>query len=447
MKIQVKIKTTLGRSDEELLVDAKGSVIKQSPEYRSFELVDLDSQFAPQSITVKRSGQNLEIAFEQDDHATLLIEDYYANEQITPIIGTAEDGKQYSYVPISGEIQDSFAELKEDHLASEVLGTAYFDEKPFFSSWGWVALGFAAALTDSIISSKRNKNKNPQTEQINELPVVEVGQEQVSVTPSDSAVNQQILYTADGSQYSLQSSKNGSSWAASELASNALLNTTSGKITISNLSSLDDFAVIDYGSGSNVSSANTLQNSVNLETGDGNDQIYLKGEITQTISNIAMGAGADIFIAQDAIQSSQLSIDMGSGNDKLMLSTATTKGQLSGGEGYDVLSLFKSGGELLVHSGLTGWEQIDLNGSGANSLRLESGFSLESFIANNNGNINYNGQQYNNVLVINGDKDDSISVGSLNSSATSVEYQNQSYQSYTLSNGFQLWVDQDIQIL
>lgn len=111
-----------------------------------FELVDKDTGRAPESIVTKRSGNDLEITFENSDKPELIIKNYYSNNQTSPIVGLAEDGQFYPYIPESGLEKEAIGVLNEGVLASEVLGAGKKAIVPFvWEQWAWGTLAVAAA--------------------------------------------------------------------------------------------------------------------------------------------------------------------------------------------------------------------------------------------------------------------------------------------------------------
>lgn len=68
-----------------------------------YQLMDASTGFAPENIRATRSGKDLQVFFEGRGQADLVIEDYY---EVTPegfngLIGEAESGRYYEYIPES----------------------------------------------------------------------------------------------------------------------------------------------------------------------------------------------------------------------------------------------------------------------------------------------------------------------------------------------------------
>jgi hypothetical protein len=66
-----------------------------------YQLVDSSTGYAPENIRATRSGKNLQVFFEGRGQADLIIEDYYsvASEGFNGLIGEAESGRFYEYIP------------------------------------------------------------------------------------------------------------------------------------------------------------------------------------------------------------------------------------------------------------------------------------------------------------------------------------------------------------
>ena len=123
-------------------------IIKAQP-HVNYELVDEATQYAPEMIDTKRVGNDLHIAFEGTDinkESDLVLEGYYEHDNTELVLGMAEDGQYYAYVPQSGVESDAVTLLADQVFAPQALGgnsvTAPF--WAFNPSWLWVAAGVAA---------------------------------------------------------------------------------------------------------------------------------------------------------------------------------------------------------------------------------------------------------------------------------------------------------------
>ncbi|QOD11838.1 hypothetical protein IEE84_07895 [Psychrobacter sp. 28M-43] len=108
----------------------------------NYELLDTTVNRAPNNVVTKRVDNNLHISFENDGQGPdLIIEGFYDSAD-SALIGIAEDGNYYYYLPDTGEVTDYVTELRIGEAQSQLLGG---DSQ--ISPW-WVgateAEGFAA---------------------------------------------------------------------------------------------------------------------------------------------------------------------------------------------------------------------------------------------------------------------------------------------------------------
>ncbi|WP_258575638.1 hypothetical protein [Candidatus Pantoea persica] len=75
-------------------------------------------------MTLKRAGNDLLVIQEGDDSPSLVLADYFANagEPSPLLLGMAEDGMIYSYVPLSGKSYETGYLLTEGRLEAVALG-------------------------------------------------------------------------------------------------------------------------------------------------------------------------------------------------------------------------------------------------------------------------------------------------------------------------------------
>ncbi|WP_373741988.1 Ig-like domain-containing protein [Neisseria sp.] len=134
---------------------ASGEVLRVPAQAKvNYQLVDDATQFAPENITTKRVGDNLNIAFEGTDinNPDVIIEGYYSEatdaSKSSLLIGQHENGSFYPYVPESAEAADAVTALAEEVVAGQALGGEILASAYAISPW-WLAallpLGAAAA--------------------------------------------------------------------------------------------------------------------------------------------------------------------------------------------------------------------------------------------------------------------------------------------------------------
>ena len=151
----------------------KKVVIKVQPNV-NYELVDDTTQYAPQNIVTKRVGNDLYIAFEGTDinvDSDLVLEGYYENKNNVYLLGMAEDGSYYAYIPESGIKTDAVPMLADQVFAPQVLGGEKFATPLFNPNWLWglgaagmIALGAGLAVGShgsSSNTSESSSSKSP----------------------------------------------------------------------------------------------------------------------------------------------------------------------------------------------------------------------------------------------------------------------------------------------
>ena len=147
--ISVKINNGNTTIETVKLNSANQKVIIKAQSHVNYELVDETTQYAPEMIDTKRVGNDLYIAFEGTDinkESDLVLEGYYEHDNTELVLGMAEDGQYYAYVPQSGVESDAVTLLADQVFAPQALGgnsvTAPF--WAFNPNWLWVAAGVAA---------------------------------------------------------------------------------------------------------------------------------------------------------------------------------------------------------------------------------------------------------------------------------------------------------------
>ncbi|RDE89403.1 cell wall anchor protein [Haemophilus parainfluenzae] len=173
--ISVKINNGNKTIETVKLNSANQKVIIKAQPHVNYELVDEATQYAPEMIDTKRVGNDLHIAFEGTDinkESDLVLEGYYEHDNTELVLGMAEDGQYYAYVPQSGVESDAVTLLADQVFAPQALGgnsvTAPF--WAFNPSWLWVAAGvaavggiIAAASGSHGSGSSNNANNNSNT--------------------------------------------------------------------------------------------------------------------------------------------------------------------------------------------------------------------------------------------------------------------------------------------
>nr|WP_244773261.1 VCBS domain-containing protein [Alysiella crassa]UOP07065.1 VCBS domain-containing protein [Alysiella crassa] len=118
--------------------DGQPTVIKADRNV-NYEFFHEEINAAPNHIITKRVGDDLHVSFEREGaEVDLIIEGFYEYEH-NALIGIAENGSYYYYIPDTGEVEDYVTKLK----AGEVEGQALGGENVIAPLWLPVPNGFA----------------------------------------------------------------------------------------------------------------------------------------------------------------------------------------------------------------------------------------------------------------------------------------------------------------
>ncbi|AKG15957.2 Ig-like domain-containing protein [Moraxella bovoculi] len=121
--------------------DGEPTIIKAGKNV-NYQLIDTQTNRAPDHIITKRVGKDLHIALEDEGRESdLIIENFYADDNKAALIGQAEDGQFYYYIPDTGEVADYITELASGDVEGQALGGNQYD-----SPW-WLG------ATDQVITN------------------------------------------------------------------------------------------------------------------------------------------------------------------------------------------------------------------------------------------------------------------------------------------------------
>lgn len=103
------------------LNDDKPTVI-EAVEKVNYEFFDESAGFAPHHIITKRVDNNLHVSFEEEGiDSDLIINDFFDDEN-QALVGIAEDGNYYYYIPDTGEVVDYVTQLEVGDIEGQALG-------------------------------------------------------------------------------------------------------------------------------------------------------------------------------------------------------------------------------------------------------------------------------------------------------------------------------------
>uniref|UniRef100_A5WEA9 Minor extracellular protease Epr GA-like domain-containing protein n=1 Tax=Psychrobacter sp. (strain PRwf-1) TaxID=349106 RepID=A5WEA9_PSYWF len=119
----VKVNTATQTIAEHTVVtqDGQPTVIKAVQKV-NYELFDPATGHAPNHIVTKRVGNDLHVSMEDNaQDSDLIIEGFY-DDTNSALIGLAENGEYYYYVPDSGEVVDYVTQLQIGDIEGQALG-------------------------------------------------------------------------------------------------------------------------------------------------------------------------------------------------------------------------------------------------------------------------------------------------------------------------------------
>lgn len=117
--------------------DGQPTVIKANGN-ANYEFVKEGTGRAPDHIVTKRVGKNLHVSFEEaGQESDLIIEDFY-NYAESALVGQAENGQYYYYIPDTGEVVDYVTQLNAGAVQGQALGG-----QNLINPW-WVASGLTS---------------------------------------------------------------------------------------------------------------------------------------------------------------------------------------------------------------------------------------------------------------------------------------------------------------
>ena len=154
----------------------------------NYEFFDQSIGRAPNHIITKRSGKDLHVSFERDGKETdLIIEGFYDNEDHA-LIGIAEDGQYYYYIPDTGEVSEYVTQLVEGKVEGQALGGEHL-AAPWWVAlphgigmpW-WLGLGVLPVLFSGDDDSPTNTPEPTPSTTISTSPNSKTGEPHQSVT-------------------------------------------------------------------------------------------------------------------------------------------------------------------------------------------------------------------------------------------------------------------------
>lgn len=134
--ISIKIHNTSELVQQIQVVTKDGTpTLIQAQKGVNYEFVDDVTGRALQHIVVKRQDKDLHLSFEENgQEADLIIENFYSFKD-SALIGLAEEGQYYHYIPDTANLQDYVTQLNNGDIEGQALGGKGFAE-PWWVSGG-----------------------------------------------------------------------------------------------------------------------------------------------------------------------------------------------------------------------------------------------------------------------------------------------------------------------
>ncbi len=141
------IRTSDGVISQTIIPNGGKPLLIKAQDGVSYELKDVASNVAPDQVLLSREGNNLKIHItpkhkkgKDDEDADVIIEGYYDGAE-GDLIGLAEDGQYYSYVPQEGGESLLISEMDSGAASYSSLGTMEADSFSTVAGWTW-SFGF-----------------------------------------------------------------------------------------------------------------------------------------------------------------------------------------------------------------------------------------------------------------------------------------------------------------
>ena len=162
--ITVKVNDQAATIAEHTVATETGTpTIIQAADRTNYEFLDQATGYAPDDLITKRINNDLHVSFANeglDPH--LIVEDFYDTTD-SALMGIAEDGNYYQYVPDTGEVTDYVTELEPGEIQGHALGGSQ-QVAPWWvgaaENSGFNALAGLAGLAGSGVAASALSNGN-----------------------------------------------------------------------------------------------------------------------------------------------------------------------------------------------------------------------------------------------------------------------------------------------
>ncbi|MUG32761.1 tandem-95 repeat protein, partial [Psychrobacter sanguinis] len=144
-----EVTATIHDNNQKTVIDAAKNV--------NYEFLDESLGYAPNHIITKRVGKDLHVSFEVEGKDSDLIINGFFDDENQALIGLAEDGRYYYYIPDTGEVVDYVTQLEVGAIEGQALGGESMIEPLWIqmASTGlpWWATGIGGLLAAGVIGA------------------------------------------------------------------------------------------------------------------------------------------------------------------------------------------------------------------------------------------------------------------------------------------------------
>ncbi|MCT4703349.1 Ig-like domain-containing protein [Enterobacteriaceae bacterium H20N1] len=171
----------------------------------------------------KRVGNNLVLFFDGEDTADVILEDYYENDEVH-LIGQAENGQYYEYIPVSGDVNEYAPMLMDGGSGEAALGgepSAFADPIADDNQFAWLPFllfgAGAAGIGGLAYAAFKDKDSKPADDHEISIvinPATDKDKDgRPEITGSSSSPDSKVVITLpDGTTVTTQTDKEGN-WA------------------------------------------------------------------------------------------------------------------------------------------------------------------------------------------------------------------------------------------
>jgi len=173
---------------------------------------------APENVTVKRVGKDLQVFFEGSDEPNLTIQNFYADGMDAQLYGVAEDGQLYTFVRTDGEGFNGQLLLADGEMAPIALGGESLGAAPPISgevekSAGfllWPLLAGAAGIGGVAAATRGDDDKKDTTPpKAPSAKITDNGEGTITIDGKAERGSTVIITLPDGSEVSTKADANG----------------------------------------------------------------------------------------------------------------------------------------------------------------------------------------------------------------------------------------------